>query len=262
MKANDMRGGNGVKIDGKLYVVVKTEHTKPGKGPAYIQAKLKDAITGANIERRFGSAEDVEDVTFDRREMEYLYSDPSGATFMDTEDYDQKIIPAEVLGDALLYLVPNTTAHVVCYEENPIIIELPASVEVTVSDTALEIGDKEYKAGDAIPPLNFELNGATFSQQLFVGSLGSIGFLNDPCLEPGLYESIAEGEAPSSKGCTWEKICMPLRPACTEEEGFEWCEFQGAPELFFDAPKSTPTNGGCQLKGSIHMKGGLCYTCA
>lgn len=136
MKANDMRGGNGVKIDGKLYIVVKTEHTKPGKGPAYIQAKLKDAITGANIERRFGSAEDVEEVTFDRREMEYLYSDPSGATFMDTEDYDQKIIPADVLGDALLYLVPNTTANVVCYEENPIIIELPASVEVTISDTA------------------------------------------------------------------------------------------------------------------------------
>lgn len=136
MKANDMRGGNGVKIDNKLYVVVKTEHTKPGKGPAYIQARLKDVISGANMERRFGSTEEVESVTFDRREMEYLYSDASGATFMDTEDYDQMIIPAEVLGDALLYLVPNTTANVVCYEGNPIIVELPAAVEVEVSDTA------------------------------------------------------------------------------------------------------------------------------
>lgn len=135
MKANEMRAGNGVKVDGKLYVVVKTEHTKPGKGPAYIQAKLKDAISGANIERRFGSAEDVEEIVFDRREMEYLYSDPSGATFMDTEDYDQKIIPQDVLGDALLYLTPNTTATVICYEENPIIIELPASVELEISDT-------------------------------------------------------------------------------------------------------------------------------
>jgi elongation factor P len=135
MKANEMRPGNGVKLDGKLYVVVRTEHTKPGKGPAYIQAKVKDAITGANIERRFGSAEDVEEVNFDRREMEYLYSDGSGATFMDMEDYDQMVIPETVLGDALLYLTPNAKATVVCYEGNPIIIELPAAVELEVSDT-------------------------------------------------------------------------------------------------------------------------------
>lgn len=135
MKANDLRPGNGIKFDGKLYVVVKTAHTKPGKGPAYIQAKFKDVITGANIERRFGSTDDVEEASLDRREMEYLYSDGSGATFMDLESFDQMVINKEVLGDALLYLTPNTAATVLCYEGNPVVVDLPASVELEISDT-------------------------------------------------------------------------------------------------------------------------------
>jgi elongation factor P len=135
MKANDLRPGTGIKISGKLYVVVKTGHVKPGKGPAYIQAKFKDVVSGNNIERRFGSTEDVEEARLDRREMEYLYSDGSGATFMDLEDFDQFIISETVLGDALLYLTPNTSTNVLCNEGNPVVIELPASVELEISDT-------------------------------------------------------------------------------------------------------------------------------
>lgn len=136
MKAIDMRPGKGVKVEGKLYIVVKTEHTKPGKGPAYIQAKFKDVITGANIEKRFGSADDVEEASLDRREMEYLYSDSSGATFMDLTDYEQHIINPQVLGDALLYLRANASASVLCYEGTPVVLELPASVELEVTETA------------------------------------------------------------------------------------------------------------------------------
>lgn len=136
MKPNDLRPGNGVKLDGKLYVCVKTGHVKPGKGPAYVQAKFKDVVSGSNIEKRFGSTDSIEEINLDRREMEYLYSDTSGATFMDMEDYDQIVISETVLGDALLYLVPNTTANVLCYEGNPVVIELPASVELEISDTA------------------------------------------------------------------------------------------------------------------------------
>ena len=139
MKANDLRPGNGVKVDGKLYVVVKTEHTKPGKGPAYIQAKFKDVVSGSNIERRFGSADDVEEISLDRREMEYLYSDGSGATFMDLESYDQFIISPDILGDALLFLTPNASANVLCYEGNPVVLDLPASVELEITETTPSI---------------------------------------------------------------------------------------------------------------------------
>ncbi len=135
MKATSLKPGNAVRHNGKLYVVVKTEHTKPGKGPAYIQAKLKDIFTGLNIENRFNSNDDVEGITLDRRPMEYLYSDNDGATFMDQETYDQFVISSEVLGEALKFLAPNATMLVLCHEGNPITCELPASVIVTVTDT-------------------------------------------------------------------------------------------------------------------------------
>lgn len=139
MKPNDLKPGRGVKLDGKLYVVVKTDHVKPGKGPAYVQAKFKDVITGSNIEKRFGSSDNIEEINLDRREMEYLYSDSSGATFMDLEDYDQMVISPDVLGDAMLYMVPNGKVMVMCYEGNPVTIELPASVEMVVTETTPSI---------------------------------------------------------------------------------------------------------------------------
>jgi len=135
MKANSLRAGNAVRIDGKLCVVVKTEHTKPGKGPAYIQARMKDIAAGGIVERRFNATEEVEDVTLDRRTMEFLYTDASGATFMDSENFDQFVVPEDVLGDALLYLAPNSSATVLLFEGQPVTMELPASVEVVVSDT-------------------------------------------------------------------------------------------------------------------------------
>ncbi|MBX3322897.1 MAG: elongation factor P [Phycisphaeraceae bacterium] len=135
MKANDLRPGMAVSVDGRLLVVVKTDHVKPGKGPAYIQAKMRDVAGAGIIEKRFGSADNVEGVILDRREMEYLFSDNDGATFMDTESFDQLTIPESILGDSLLFMVPNSTAMVLCRDGVPITMELPASVEVTVVDT-------------------------------------------------------------------------------------------------------------------------------
>jgi len=135
MKANELKVGNAVRVDGTLYICIKTDHVKPGKGPAYLQAKFR-AVTGAGImERRFNSSETIEDVLLDRREMEYLYSDSSGATFMDLETYDQMVIDADLLGDALLFLSPNTQLTVLCHDGNPITLDLPAAVELTIADT-------------------------------------------------------------------------------------------------------------------------------
>jgi len=135
MKANEIRQGNAIQIDGKVYVVVKVEHTKPGKGPAYYQIKMKDMSTGGHIDKRYTGSDVVESAPIDRREMEYLFSDGQGATFMDTENYDQVVLPEDILGDALLYLAPNTSCTVLVYEGNPLSVELPASVDLTVTDT-------------------------------------------------------------------------------------------------------------------------------
>ncbi len=136
MKATELKPGIAITLSGKLYVITKTEHTKPGKGPAYIQIKARDVVQGGITEKRFNSAENVDAVTLDRRNMEYLYSDGSGATFMDSETFDQLVMPTDVLGESLLFLTPNAMANVLCHEGNPISLDLPATVELQVTDTA------------------------------------------------------------------------------------------------------------------------------
>lgn len=136
MKATDLRNGQGVRVDGKLYVVTAFEHRTPGNLRAFVQAKLRDVVEGKTIEKRFSTSEDIEDINLDRREMEYLYSDSSGATFMDTESYDQLVLPDDLLGNAMQFIVPNGKVTVLCHEENPVSLDLPASVELEVTDTA------------------------------------------------------------------------------------------------------------------------------
>jgi elongation factor P len=139
MKATDLRPGLGCKIDGKLYVITNFEHRTPGNLRAFIQIKIKDVIQGKTIERRLGSSDEIDVIDLDRREMEYLYSDNTGATFMDKENYDQVVISPEVLGDALLFLRPNAELTVLFYDGNAISLELPSSVELTVRDCPPEV---------------------------------------------------------------------------------------------------------------------------
>lgn len=139
MKATDLRPGLGCKIDGKLYVITNFEHRTPGNLRAFIQIKIKDVIQGKTIERRLGSSDEIEVVDLDRREMEYLYSDNTGATFMDKENYDQVVISPDVLGDALLFLRPNADLTVLFYDGNAISLELPPSVDLTVKDCPPEV---------------------------------------------------------------------------------------------------------------------------
>lgn len=135
MKAIDLRPGTALKMDNKLFVVHTFEHRTPGNLRAFVQVKLKDVTSGQLIERRLNPADEMEAINLDRREMEYLYSDNDGATFMDLEDYDQIIIQPDVLGNALLYLAPNGKANVLMSEGNPILIELPSAVDLTIVDT-------------------------------------------------------------------------------------------------------------------------------
>lgn len=139
MKATDLRPGLGIKLDGKLSVLTGVEHRTPGNLRAFIQIKYKEVLSGKTLEKRLGSSDDIEVVDLDRRPMEYLYSDSSGATFMDKENYDQITMPKDVLGDALLYMRPNSDAIVLLYDGNPITIELPASVELVIKDTPPEV---------------------------------------------------------------------------------------------------------------------------
>ena len=154
MKATDLRPGLGIKIDGKLAVLTGVEHRTPGNLRAFIQIKYKEVLSGKTLEKRLGSSDDLEVVDLDRRPMEYLYSDSSGATFMDKENYEQLSLPADFLEGQAGYLLPNTDVQINFYNSRPIGIELPPSVVLTVSDT--EPGIKNSTATNSFKPATME----------------------------------------------------------------------------------------------------------
>jgi len=135
MKAIDIRPGFGFKMDGKVFVVIGTEHRTPGNLRAFVQLKYRNVQTGQALEKRFNPSEELEVIDIDRRTMEYLYSDGSGATFMDIENYDQVVIPESVLGTALQYLRPNAQTIVLFHGTTPLFVELPLVVELKITDT-------------------------------------------------------------------------------------------------------------------------------
>lgn len=135
MKASDLKQGKAVDIDGQIWLVTSHEHVKPGKGPAYSQVKLKNLINGTNIDKRLRSSEEVNQVDLDRRDIEYLYSDNTGAVFMDIENYEQFPISESVLDGKLGYIKPNTAVKGLVYNGNVLAVELPAAVDLAVADT-------------------------------------------------------------------------------------------------------------------------------
>lgn len=141
VKTQEIRRGMAVEMEGSPWLVVTTEQVKPGKGPAYIQVKLKNLMTGSHMEKRLRTNETIEQVNLDRRDMEYLYSDGSGGIFMDMENYDQITVPVEILGNTLDYIKPNgqVIAHVL--KGSVINIELPPVVDLEVTDTPPGIKD-------------------------------------------------------------------------------------------------------------------------
>lgn len=135
MKATDLRPGAAIRMDGKLYVVTKFEHRTPGNLRAFIQVKIRDVLSGQLIDKRLASTDEIEGTTLDRRQFEYLYSDNTGHTFMDQENYEQITLSDEFLGDSMLFVRPNTQVIMLLHDGSPVSIELPASVELEVTDT-------------------------------------------------------------------------------------------------------------------------------
>jgi elongation factor P len=154
VKSQDLRPGNAIVIDGDIWVVISYEHVKPGKGPAYTQVKLRNIKTGSHKEQRLRSGEVVDEAVLDRREMEYLYTESSGAVFMDSESFDQLTISPEVLGDALLYVKPNTTLVALVYQGSVVNVEVPSTVELEIVET--EPGIKDATKTNVLKPAKCE----------------------------------------------------------------------------------------------------------
>jgi elongation factor P len=132
---NDLKNGMTLDIEGQLWTVVEFQHVKPGKGPAFVRTKLKQVMTGKVVDKTFNAGVKVEIAILEKREMNFLYKEGDDFVFMDNENFDQMTISAATVGEAANYMLENTVAIVAIHENNPLYIELPASVELTVTYT-------------------------------------------------------------------------------------------------------------------------------
>lgn len=135
IQANQLRSGMVIVVDGDLYRVHDFQHVTPGKGQAVMQTRLRDLRSGSIVDRRFRATESVERAHIDTREVQYLYQEGELYTFMDTETFEQVFLRREAIEEALPYLVPNLVVEVDFYDEEPVGIELPKSVDLEVVET-------------------------------------------------------------------------------------------------------------------------------
>ncbi len=140
IKATDLKPGKALMYEGNLQIILSTEHVKPGKGPAYVQAKMKNIDTGTIKINRINSSDKLEDVNIDKRTMQFLY-DSSGQgsgpfVFMDNETYDQLEIDGDVIPkQQSQWLKENIDVTVVMFDGKTLGIDLPASVELKITET-------------------------------------------------------------------------------------------------------------------------------
>ncbi len=164
---NDFKNGMTLNIDGQLWTVVDFQHVKPGKGGAFVRSKLKNVMSGKVVDRTFNAGVKVDVANVDRREMQYLYREGEDFVFMDTQDYDQPRIPAEVVGDAKDFLLEEQMVTVAFNDSTPLYVELPAAVELTITQT--DPGVQGDRSTGGTKPATLE-TGAKVQVPLFISN--------------------------------------------------------------------------------------------
>ena len=140
ISGNSIRPGNIIQHKNRLWVAVRTQHTQPGKGGAYLQVELKDIRDGTKLNERFRSSESVERVRLDEKEYQFLYQEGELISLMDTETFEQIQLPRDVLGDAGAFLKDGMIVTVVSHEGEVVGAELPEQVvmEITEADPVVK----------------------------------------------------------------------------------------------------------------------------
>lgn len=167
ISAFEIRPGNLLEYNNKLWRVAKIQHVKPGKGGAFMQVEMKDIQSGTKLNERFRSEDKVEKAHVEARDMQYLYEDGDNLVFMDNESYEQISIPREDLEAQMGYLLPNTEVTVTFFEERPIGLELPANVILRIAETDAAI--KGQTASGSGKPARLE-TGLTVTVPTFVNA--------------------------------------------------------------------------------------------
>ncbi len=164
---NDLKNGMTLELDNGLWSVIEFQHVKPGKGGAFVRTKLRNLRTGNVLERTFNAGVRVEQAILEKRDMSFLYVDGEDYVFMDTTTYDQMHVAPAALGDAADYLIEGMTANLAMYQGEIVAVEIPASVELTITQT--EPGVQGDRVSGARKPATLE-TGKVIQVPLFVNT--------------------------------------------------------------------------------------------
>ncbi|MDP3899398.1 MAG: elongation factor P [Mesorhizobium sp.] len=167
INGNEIRTGNVIEHDGGLWVAVRTNHVKPGKGGAYNQVELKNLINGTKLNERFRSAETVERIRLEQKDFTFLYAEGESLIFMDKESYEQLELQKEFVGDRAAFLQDGMQVTVELHEERPIGIALPDYVTLAITDADPVV--KGQTAASSYKPAMLE-NGIRVLVPPFIGS--------------------------------------------------------------------------------------------
>jgi elongation factor P len=165
VNTNQFRNGMHIEVDGTKWRIVEFQHVKPGKGGAFVRTKLKALDTGAVVDKTFRAGEKFPRVHTEVKNVQYLYEDGSEAHFMHQDTYEQFGLPRASVAEALDYLQPSSTVQMLTIDGSPAGVQLPASVELSVTDT--EPGVKGDTVSNVTKPATLE-TGAVVQVPLFV----------------------------------------------------------------------------------------------
>ena len=166
INGNEIRPGNVLEHDGHLWAAVKVDHVKPGKGGAFAQVEMKNLRNGSKLNERFRSADKVERVRLEQKDMQFLYEDAGQLIFMATETYDQVQLDAEILGERRPFLQDGMTIVVEFYEAEALNATLPQKVICEIAETEPVV--KGQTAANSFKPAVLD-NGVRVSVPPFVG---------------------------------------------------------------------------------------------
>ena len=167
IKATQLRPGMIIVHDGQLYTVFSVDHRTPGNKRAAMATKMRNLKTGTIIDYRFRAEEFLERAIVDEIEYQYMYSDPEGHHFMNTQSYEQLALQNDIVGDTKDYLIPNMPVKIEYYDEKPIGVLIPDTVDLMVVDTEPSI--QKATASSVMKPAKLE-TGLVINVPPFVGT--------------------------------------------------------------------------------------------
>lgn len=151
---SEFKKGLRVMVEGNPYQVIDFQHVKPGKGNQFTRTKLRNLLTGQQLERTFKSGEKFEVPNVENVEMTFLYRDENGYNFMNQTNYEQLQIMPHEIGESKNYLTENLQVVVLFYNERPVSVDVPKAVHLKIAHT--EPGIKGDRVTGAVKPATLE----------------------------------------------------------------------------------------------------------